>query len=684
MSHPLPPRPRLTLRLAFAGNRTLPAEPATGSLQSTLRTVLESVAACLAGIPASAERKPGRVAGFYAGDPPLIRLVSGLAEGGDDLAAQVVAALSRSEPPLAQWEIAGVLAYPRDDYRASRKTSFHERFDELVGQCRYIVELDGRYVPPPAPTTDGSTPPDPGKRSRAAAYRGQTAVLLRQADLLVALADTSAASGAGGTQEAVRAALDLRIPVIFIDAATAGVRVIGPGDEVDDLSEGLCSVAAASVRDSIRRWVTTQVADPDVSRGTSGTLEEHSRHGADLLAEFFDGPAMPPSPRWWLSLSPLRAWLWQRFERRFKSGTNTRDRELTAYGPFRDRARALTYYYAAQYRGAFLLNYVLAVVAVSLAALSLVILGGGHRPILDALVRLAPSLDAVRGVLPSRDAVIVVLGVLKLVFLVMIFANTHYANHGRWNQRAVDYRYLVERLRAMNYLPLTLSVHPPSPAAPAHSARAVRQSAVDWLFEAIVRHVSPADLPDPGAQTTAACANAEPATRTANPSAALDGLEHWLHTQHQYHVGNAATMAAMSTFLEGAGRKLNKLVIGAVLLDLLVLGSMTLHLLPHGLHWLHAWTPWLILLATLLPAAVAAINGIRFQAECRRLAQRSDVMRRTIEGHRERVGAERPIVTGSHAARSAMVLRVAEAIARDMANEAADWSALYDNVIVET
>src|SRR5262249_32902652 len=48
---------------------------------------------------------------------------------------------------------------------------------------------------------------------------------------------------------------------------------------------------------------------------------------------------------------------------------------------------------------------------------------------------------------------------------------------------------------------------------------------------------------------------------------------------------------------------------------------------------LHETTPFLLVLATVLPAVVANLNGIRFQSECRRLAERSAIMRTILGGH---------------------------------------------------
>jgi hypothetical protein len=89
--HPLPPRPRLVLRAGFAGRKDLSPEECS-RLESSLRLVFSTLghrlAALAPGVPIGAGTKP-QVAKFFAPQCPLLRLVTGLCEGADALAAQV-------------------------------------------------------------------------------------------------------------------------------------------------------------------------------------------------------------------------------------------------------------------------------------------------------------------------------------------------------------------------------------------------------------------------------------------------------------------------------------------------------------------------------------------------------------------------------------------------------------------
>jgi hypothetical protein len=113
----------------------------------------------------------------------------------------------------------------------------------------------------------------------------------------------------------------------------------------------------------------------------------------------------------------------------------------------------------------------------------------------------------------------------------------------------------------------------------------------------------------------------------------------------------------------------------------------------------------LILLTAVLPTAVAAVNGLRFQTECLRLAQRSAIVRTILGGEPDDPLSEDPPLTGGRwkeaadlaqrieqakkstddvAAWSLDVLLLAERIADDFVREVAEWSVLYAKEVPET
>jgi hypothetical protein len=677
--------PTLTLRLGFAGNIQLPDERA--HVRQALDQVVAAVAERLAAI---AQATPGtqaapHVAEFYAADVPVLRLVTGLAEGADTEAFE---ALGRLAYPGVRKELAAVLGCDVKVYHDSRSAQHRGAFVEQLAQCAYVYTLDGRYVSGEA-----------GKPQRARLYRAQADMLLRHSDILVALADPEAETKPGGTLETVRKALAFELPVVFIHSTTGAVTLIEPSN---DLTAALTTPIPGDGtqthwRAELRHWITTIVADPDAglpipgSEGAKST--ERQKQATEFLHEYFNANKAFPTNEKGDRKKTLHEWWWSVFATRFDKGPKVAaDPGVPGYAEYRRRATNLNYHYVGLYRGAFVLNYALAVLAVGFAALSLVLLGKEHTELVetvaDTLPLEAPSAPHATGI----GTWLMVLAGAKLFILLFIYINTKRAHHGKWNERAVNYRYLAERLRTMFYLPRLGSFQPPSASPPQFASRVVRQSAVDWLFDAITRSVSPAVLAKPTAIELSTGSVTVPLI-TMDPSEQITLVkDKWIKNQVDYHDKNSHQMEAMDRFLEKFGALLNLLVILFVSSDIVLLFDHHFHFIPapQG-EFLHTFTPWLIFLAALLPAAVASLNGIRFQSECQRLAERSAVVRVVLAG-RENELAGRLKAAAVQAKRGTTddpgswnneTLRLGEAVANDLVQEVAEWSVLYAKELAE-
>jgi hypothetical protein len=186
-----------------------------------------------------------------------------------------------------------------------------------------------------------------------------------------------------------------------------------------------------------------------------------------------------------------------------------------------------------------------------------------------------------------------------------------------------------------------------------------------------------------------------PATRifSPNPLKALMAIrDDWIGQQAAYHARNAASMASLDKQTERWSSVLGWWAIGVVLLDLGLAGiEISGGLLPRWRGSLEDLAPWLIFISAVVPAMVTALGGLRFQSECRRLAQRSAFMHRLLNGghakgdsrwdqadsllNRMRLAKKDPhtdIGSWTHDA-----LRFTERLAEDFANETAEWSVLY-------
>jgi hypothetical protein len=310
---------------------------------------------------------------------------------------------------------------------------------------------------------------------------------------------------------------------------------------------------------------------------------------------------------------------------------------------------------------------------------------------------------------PWLFPLLLLLGLLKLGVVGFIFLNTHAANKHRWNERAVGYRYLAERLRAIYYLPQVGSFRPPAVSGAQQASRELHQSAMDWLFNSITRAVSPVQMATPYSfkrHDSEVQINVN--AIVARPLPAIEAVrDDWVAGQVSYHQGVATSMAAMHRRLEKLGSYLSISVIVVVVIDILIIILSLLDRLPHiGSLDLHAIAPWLVFMAAVLPAAMAGLNGIRFQSECRRLADRSSFMRVVLGGPMDNQNSVQPaggrglacdtlsgrIRTFQDVAQTSSnsgswshdVLRLTEKITRDFTRETAEWTVLYSKELPET
>jgi hypothetical protein len=735
------------LRAGFAGRKELSPDEETRletALGDVLTTLGRKLAVAAPGVPVGTGQEP-RIAKFYQRTCPLLQLITGLCEGADAVAARALETVQVDPDPgpgisaqakCLETELAAVVPFDVETYRRSRPAAFLPEFDRQLGRCAWVLALDGIYEKP-----DPDTPR--AKNRRARGYRAQSAFLLRHSDLLIAAANPDDQGKAGGTLETVRDALAFELPVVFIHTGTGEVYLVEPEDDLHSVLADRPPDITAREK-TLDRWVAHLIADPDTDihvghgepESRKGLLgipwrlllallkricgdhdqEDARQRGERLLQDYFDNNSIPPRMPDGKRRKTVRERVWLGTEWLFRGGPKlSSDTPLAPYRVYRDRASDLSRHYSGLYRGAFLLNYALAIVAVALAAVSLTLLGtAGHTAVGEQIAELleaggktaeevAVSPTPRSWLLPALLA----LAVGKLGILAFIWYNTRLANRERWNDRAVDFRYLAERLRGMFYLPLAGSLEPPAAAPPQFASRVVRQSTIDWLFDAAVRSISPADLQAARPQEISTGDGRGTVTvrklLTLVPKQTIQSVrDGWIKKQGDYHERNHLTMHAMDRGLEQLSKCLGVLVIVVVAVDLLLVGAKVGHWLPHD--WVPAAkqaTPWLIFVSAVLPAVVAALGGVRFQSECQRLAERSAVMRVMLRG-RGKVTEEpragrwaladalsRRIATAAGDPNTDVgswshdVLRLTERVATDFVQEAAEWSVLYAKEVSE-
>lgn len=133
----------------------------------------------------------------HDGDPPVILLVSPIAEGADRLVAREVL-----KDPTAKLHVA--LPFPKDDYMNDfGAPGSKKEFETLLSRADEVVTL------PPAGT-------------RNEGYEQAGLYVLDNCDVLIAIWDGEPPRGQGGTAEIVAKAREHGIPVFWIHALEPG------------------------------------------------------------------------------------------------------------------------------------------------------------------------------------------------------------------------------------------------------------------------------------------------------------------------------------------------------------------------------------------------------------------------------------------------------------------------------
>jgi len=631
-----PAKPILALTLALAGKRRIGAD-ATERLTASLWMVFHAVAGRLETLAEEGGARELLAARFTTDVQPRLTLITGLADGADHLASRLFLTPDPSFPDVER-VLGAVLPCGLAAFVADSPIRDTEAFEAAARASSFIIELDGRMPPAPGPPHDGEGPE--AQRARAArgrSFSDQSEILLRQADILIAIDDPNDEGRIGGTRQTIRSALDLGMPVIQLRTGHADIAILRSRADLDEptpLPEG-------HARQALWVLVAEMVG--------AGAAPQDAGYVTSLLAEFYaaQGPA-----------AGLLNRLWERFEGMFKEPGRIPSEEAAApYQVYRRRASALSAHYASLYRGSFLLGYALAVVAVFLAV--------GALAMFPLRARLGLS---VRGL----EATLVVFGTAKLVVVVIILHLASRANRDRLAHRAADYRYLSERLRAMIFMPYAAALRSPYNWSLPYTTRVSAQDVIDRLFLSIVRQVAPAAV-TPGAR--------EGNLLRPEPAVALTMIRtRWLAGQRLYHQRNRTLQHRMSKWIEHMSRRLNQVVIGVVILDLAIAILGGLDLLPPVLATLldREAAPMLIAMAAVLPAAVASLNGVQFQSECSRLADRSEHMAVQLGQLEERssLARLRPLTLAD-------ALHLGEDVAKSTIDEVAEWSAIYGKDFVE-
>ena len=343
-----PPKPRIALSIGVVGHR--PNRLPEGGQESVVREI-DLVLDHVLGAVASAY---GRHEDFFenGSDNLPVAVLSAFAEGADQIA--VHAALKRNLP------VAAILPFRIDEYEQDFKThSTRAEFNELLEKAHRQIVLPGT------------------REEEARAYESAGITILDNSDILLAVWDGGASAGRGGTTELIERAARDSIPVVYVDAnGKEPTRIIWSGLGSRRFMTGIVleDLPTTSLDESLDAVVMELLRPP--------SSETEASHMAGYLQEKWN-------PRNYWLVVPLLMGLFGVRKPRMGDLLPAGPDELadgfagTGKGMLTDRvfrpaadaygwADALAIRYAQIFRGAYIANFILAALAVVLAAGSLI------------------------------------------------------------------------------------------------------------------------------------------------------------------------------------------------------------------------------------------------------------------------------------------------------------------------
>ena len=441
----------------MTGHRSeaLGATDAAAALREQVRVALELIAKAASEL--KTEGGP-----IFSSDPPKFQLVTPLADGADQIAAE--AALD------AGYELTAVLPFGCADYRAELiDNGGLARFDALLERSQCVLELPG----------------DPNSQLDAYVMAGRATVA--HCDVLLAIWDGLLPRGRGGTGEVVDLAVAQGTPVLHVPVdPTQPPRLLWSAfDPIVVTSRVEPTAERQFDRDHIDRMLRALLLPPDDPGERcclDGFIKEKPRRIRGRLeyplllavtgVKKFDPRKMRES-----HCAAGTRDEWRTFRDKCASGHHIAaplDLLEDAYS----RTDGLATHFALTYRSGHIFNFLLGALAVWLG------LGAFMAPHLKLNFELA-----------------------ELIVTLAIMINTQQGIRREWHRRWLDYRQLAERLRPMRSLKLLALAAPDPPGTPTNP---VPHRWIDWYGARLWRAMGcPAAAIDPARAASIAAAVAE-------------------------------------------------------------------------------------------------------------------------------------------------------------------------------
>jgi hypothetical protein len=530
-------------------------------LREAIRKVLEI-------IRETAEQISAESRDAYAESPPVLRILSPLAEGADRLVAQEALGLG--------YNLQCPFPFSREEYEQDFKTAeSREEFARLYEQASSVLELDG------------------SRPKEKQAYEAVGRVVLQQSDVLIAIWNGDRPEGTekqGGTAQIAMEGQALDLPVIRIDSKpphSTTILATRGNEEYADLSllrrhlrRIFLPPAQEQLKAAQRFWHEVQ---PHWNLGFFFKLFcktwVWSTRWPKVRQRDFIEQAVDDWQDTWKTLAEVDA----------SGGAGVADQIKKSYSAKFAWADGLADLYAGKYRSSFAATYLMGAWAILFA-----FIGSRTQEKYHTLS------EATVG--------------MELFLIILIIWITFLGRKRRWHERWMDYRSLAEGLRYMAFLSLLGQVTS-SFQVPAYlEAGDPRRSWFNWFFRSTVRQAGLIRARADGSYL----------------SASRQVLAQAIDSQIRYHAGVSAQNHKLHHRLHKTATLLFILTAVACALHLLPLlhGVSTL-LEDYGLlvHFEHFTT----FCALVLPAFGGAISAISHQAEFDRISMRSHALSHHLE-----------------------------------------------------
>jgi hypothetical protein len=580
-----PVRFPVAFRVGVSGARVLEstAEPRLREAASAvLRTVAEHAGAL------ADEPWAQKVHAAWNGKTDLrLRLLSPLAEGADRLVAEEAGKLA----PAIAYHLSVALPFVQREYERD--------FPDSVAEFRALLEsAQGRVL-----TLDGGR----GLHTEWRSYEAVGHWVARNCDLLIAIWDDCREGGRGGTEDIVRFAVRIGLPVWWIQASgTEPGVLIEDRDQYRNRSDARL---AATSSDRLRLYIRKRLQVPKISQAAHQGIHQrlvaagrwagrklHLLGGgeANPLHAFLTETPPPPRAAWrahGIFMAALRLGLARKGEAEGRL-------EDAYWAPIYRPPDALASAYADRYRSTYTYVFALAALALTLAALSLAMEAWGvDGPIWP-----------------------IAAGEFACLAAILALATRNYV--GRWHERWIGYRVLAELTRKQQALAALGWTLPSREITQAAATGSEPASWISWYFDAAIRAAPPAN----GSLTS-------PQLKTVQ-----NRIYHSLVAgQIAYHTDRAAASKRAALVL---------LVLGEIcfFLTLLAIATKLGLFIWAGPPRAHAAVVGLGLVAAVLPAGSAAAFAMRSYAEFEVLADQSERMTELLTALENRLHSQTDVV----------------------------------------